>query len=72
MTPEQLCWHPESRSRMGCICISQVKVRFTREILGLCHHRAKPMGHSVHGTWDLHALGAMEICSVLPETDKKC
>ena len=48
--PEQLPWHPESRSRTDCIWISQVKERFMPEMLGLFH----PLGQAPQTQWTRH------------------
>ena len=50
MIPEQLRWHPESRSRTDCICISQVKERFMPEMVGLFH----PLGQAPKTQWARH------------------
>ena len=33
---------------------------------------ARPLRHSGNGMWDRHALGAVEICSILPKTNQRC
>ena len=33
---------------------------------------ARPLRHSGHSTRDCHALGAKEICSILPKTNQRC
>ena len=48
--PEQLRWHPDSRSRTDRICIFQVKERFVPEMLGLFH----PLGLAPQTQWARH------------------
>ena len=50
MILEQLCWHPESRSRTDCICISHVKERFMPEMVGLFHS----LGQAPKTQWARH------------------